>query len=114
MMFSVFLAVFGGYVRHVRNDFNEFEHKPLFSLRLINDLLIAAFSGLIVCSLMGFLGLANKDIQSVFAGVAGYGSPAFLDDVVSRLRSMFLSRLDDKTKLDKEEQDILKAVSGDL
>ena len=112
MWFSVFLAVFGGYVRHVRSEFDE--ERTLFSLRLINDLLIAAFSGLIVCSLMGFLGLANKDIQSVFAGVAGYGSPAFLDDVVSRLRSMFLSRLDDKNKHDKEEQDILKAVSGDL
>ena len=110
-LFSVVLAVMGGYVRFVRT---ELEDEPLMSRKLFNSLVIAAFSGLIVCSLMSFIGLENKDMQSVFSGVAGYGGPAFLDDIVSRVYGLFISKLSNKKGLEhgKDEEDIVKAMSN--
>ena len=90
---------------------NEVWEEPNLKSRLFNSLVIAAFSGLLVCSLMGFLGLENRDIQSVFSGVAGYAGPAFLDDIVSRLRSMFLSKLKKDGAMSSEEADIVKGIS---
>lgn len=96
-------------MRFVRWDsFDE----PKVKRRLLNSFIISAFSGLMVCSLMGFIGLENRDIQSVFSGVAGYAGPAFLDEIVARLRVVFLSKLK-KDGIDKTDDSFIKSIAGD-
>ena len=82
----LFIATFGGLINFLR-----YEEKYKLS-RLIIILLTASFSGLITYYVTSGLGLSIQ-FQCAISGVAGYSGGTFLDELILRLRKIFLKCL---------------------